>query len=35
MWPNPQETAESVRFTEEMLDGLLCVDFTDMHIKCS
>ena len=32
MWPNPQETADLVTFTEEILDGkfhFLCSDRTD------
>ena len=24
MWPNPQETADLVTFTEEILNGKLC-----------
>ena len=28
MWPNPQETAELVTFTEEILNG-------NLHILCS
>ena len=28
MWPNPQETADLVTFTEEILDG-------NLHLLCS
>ena len=32
MWPNPQETADLVKFTEEILNGklhFLCGDISD------
>ena len=35
MWPNPQETAELVSFTDEILNGklhFLCSDFEAMSL---
>ena len=35
MWPNPQETADLVTFTEEILDGELYVSCSSHICECS
>ena len=34
MWPNPQETADLVTFTEEIPNGKLHFLFSDIWSKC-
>ena len=35
MWPDPQETADLVTFTEEILIGKVPVLYSDCHVSVS